>query len=107
VKNLPVSQVNPVVTPLIFFNSIETNASKYDVEMAISERKRVIHEVCNDYRDVLAVEFKIAEISPNIYQEGQIFNTNLGMVVWVTDIGILKVSPVYSNKNKVENICQK
>ena len=61
--------------------------------MAISERKRVIHEVCNDYRDVLAVEFKIAETLPNINQEGQIFNTNLGMAVLVTDIGIFKVSP--------------
>ena len=84
-----------MATSLIFFNSIETNATNYyDVEIAIRERKRVIHEVCNDYRDVLAVEFKIAEISPNINQEGQIFNTNLGMVVLVTDIGIFKVSPV-------------
>ena len=84
-----------MVTSLLFFNSIERNATNYyDVEMAISERKRVIHEVCNDYRDVLAVEFKIAETLPNIIQEGQIFNTYLGMVVLVTDIGIFKVSPV-------------
>ena len=49
-----------------------------------------MHEVCQDYQDILSAEYKIAEISTKLATDKRSFNTKLKMTICVTEIGTFK-----------------